>query len=221
MLVEQAAEAERLFFGKEIPEDRVLEILAGLWQDRANLVLVGMPGCGKTTVGRALAELSGRAEGAPGQALKLAGEGLERLGEYSFAEIWTDALAACEGGLDREDLALLRDLGTVLGRWDGEAQCRAIAAVRSGLEENAANAILIKPNQIGTLSETLDAVSMAQEKRWGVVMSHRSGETEDPIIADLAVATGCGQIKSGAPCRSERVAKYNRLLEIEGELGIR
>ena len=83
-------------------------------------------------------ELSGRAEGAPGQALKLAGEGLERLGEYSFAEIWTDALAACEGGLDREDLALLRDLGTVLGRWDGEAQCRAIAAVRSGLEENAA-----------------------------------------------------------------------------------
>ena len=68
----------------------------------------------------------------------MAGEGLERLGEYSFAEIWTDALAACEGGLDREDLALLRDLGTVLGRWDGEAQCRAIAAVRSGLEENAA-----------------------------------------------------------------------------------
>ena len=85
-----------------------------------------------------LAELSGRAEGAPGQALKLAGEGLERLGEYSFAEIWTDALAACEGGLDREDLALLRDLGTVLGRWDGEAQGRAIAAVRSGLEATAA-----------------------------------------------------------------------------------
>ena len=96
-----------------------------------------------------------------------------------------------------------------------------IRRLKRGLEENAANAILIKPNQIGTLSETLDAVSMAQEKRWGVVMSHRSGETEDPIIADLAVATGCGQIKSGAPCRSERVAKYNRLLEIEGELGIR
>ena len=96
-----------------------------------------------------------------------------------------------------------------------------IRRLKRGLEENAANAILIKPNQIGTLSETLDAVSMAQEKRWGVVMSHRSGETEDPIIADLPVATGCGQIKSGAPCRSERVAKYNRLLEIEGELGIR
>ena len=93
-----------------------------------------------------------------------------------------------------------------------------IRRLKRGLEENAANAILIKPNQIGTLSETLDAVSMAQEKRWGVVMSHRSGETEDAIIADLAVATGCGQIKSGAPCRSERTAKYNRLLEIEAEM---
>ena len=87
-----------------------------------------------------------------------------------------------------------------------------------GLEEKAGTAILIKPNQIGTLTETLEAVSMAQEKGWGVVMSHRSGETEDAIIADLAVATGCGQIKSGAPCRSERTAKYNRLLEIEAEM---
>ncbi len=89
------------------------------------------------------------------------------------------------------------------------------ARLRQGMEEGAGNAILIKPNQIGTLSETLDAVSLAQGKNWGVVMSHRSGETEDPVIADLAVATACGQIKSGAPCRSERTAKYNRLLEIE------
>ena len=88
--------------------------------------------------------------------------------------------------------------------------------MRRGIEERAGNAILIKPNQIGTLSETLEAVSLAQERGWGVVMSHRSGETEDPVIADLAVATGCGQIKAGAPCRSERVAKYNRLLEIGG-----
>ena len=94
-----------------------------------------------------------------------------------------------------------------------------IQRLKRGLSDGAANAILIKPNQIGTLSETLDAVTLAQEKGWGVVMSHRSGETEDPIIADLAVATGCGQIKSGAPCRSERVAKYNRLLEIEREMG--
>lgn len=94
-----------------------------------------------------------------------------------------------------------------------------IERLKRGFEEGAANAILIKPNQIGTLSETLDAVTLAQEKGWGVVMSHRSGETEDPIIADLAVAAGCGQIKSGAPCRSERTAKYNRLLEIEREMG--
>jgi enolase len=88
-----------------------------------------------------------------------------------------------------------------------------------GLEERAANAILIKLNQIGTLSETLDAVNLARGHGWGAVISHRSGETEDTTIADLAVATNSGQIKTGAPSRSERVAKYNRLLRIEAELG--
>lgn len=87
-----------------------------------------------------------------------------------------------------------------------------------GIEEHAANAILIKPNQIGTLSQTLETVAMAQQAGLGVVLSHRSGETEDSIIADIAVATACGQIKAGAPCRSDRVCKYNRLLEIEAEL---
>ena len=87
------------------------------------------------------------------------------------------------------------------------------------IERNAANAILIKPNQIGTLTETLDAVAMARQAGWGAVISHRSGETEDTTIADIAVATGVGQIKTGAPCRSDRVAKYNRLLRIEDELG--
>jgi len=87
-----------------------------------------------------------------------------------------------------------------------------------GIRMNAANAILIKPNQIGTLSETLDAIEMAQEAGFGITISHRSGETEDTTIADLAVATGAGQIKTGSLCRSERVAKYNRLLEIEREL---
>ena len=91
--------------------------------------------------------------------------------------------------------------------------------LRRGIEEKAANAILIKLNQIGTVSETLDAVRLAQAAGFGVVISHRSGETEDTFIADLAVATGAGQIKTGAPCRSERVAKYNRLLRIERELG--
>ena len=88
-----------------------------------------------------------------------------------------------------------------------------------GIETEASNAILVKPNQIGTLTETLQVVTMAKKAGWGTIISHRSGETEDTTIADLAVATGAGQIKSGAPARSERVAKYNRLLRIESELG--
>ncbi len=93
--------------------------------------------------------------------------------------------------------------------------------LQRGLDERSANAILIKLNQIGTLTETLDAVGLARRHGWGAVISHRSGETEDTTIADLAVATGAGQIKTGAPSRSERVAKYNRLLRIEAELGAR
>jgi len=88
-----------------------------------------------------------------------------------------------------------------------------------GVRSGASNAVLIKPNQIGTLTETLEAVSMTGEAGWGRVMSHRSGETEDSTIADLSVAWNTGQIKAGAPCRSERLAKYNRLLRIEEELG--
>jgi len=91
--------------------------------------------------------------------------------------------------------------------------------IRRGIETRASNAVLIKLNQIGTLTETLEAIRMTQDAGWGVVISHRSGETEDTTIADLAVATGAGQIKTGAPARSERVAKYNRLLRIEEELG--
>jgi enolase 1/2/3 len=87
-----------------------------------------------------------------------------------------------------------------------------------GIEEDAANAILVKVNQIGTLTETMDVIRMAKEAGYGVVVSHRSGETEDTTIADLAVATNAGQIKSGAPSRSERTAKYNQLLRIEEEL---
>ena len=88
-----------------------------------------------------------------------------------------------------------------------------------GIEEGAANAILVKVNQIGTLSETLDAIELARANGYGVVMSHRSGETEDTTIADLAVATNVGQIKTGAPSRSDRTAKFNQLLRIEEELG--
>ena len=91
--------------------------------------------------------------------------------------------------------------------------------IKKGVELEASNAVLIKLNQIGTVSETLEAIATAREASWGVVISHRSGETEDTTIADLAVATGAGQIKSGAPARGERTAKYNRLLRIEEELG--
>jgi enolase len=93
------------------------------------------------------------------------------------------------------------------------------AILKQGIERKIANSILIKPNQIGTLTETLDAIELARSNGYGVVMSHRSGETEDTTIADLAVATNVGQIKTGAPSRSDRTAKYNQLLRIEEELG--
>ncbi|MBT4824190.1 phosphopyruvate hydratase, partial [Candidatus Woesearchaeota archaeon] len=86
---------------------------------------------------------------------------------------------------------------------------------------NMCNALLLKVNQIGTLSEAIDAAKLAMKNKWNVMVSHRSGETADPFIADLAVALNCGQIKTGAPCRSERLAKYNQLLRIEEGLGKR
>ncbi len=91
--------------------------------------------------------------------------------------------------------------------------------IERGIREKSANAVLIKLNQIGTLTETLEAIQMAHRAGWKAVISHRSGETEDSFIADLAVATGTGQIKTGSLCRSERVCKYNQLLRIEDELG--
>jgi enolase len=93
--------------------------------------------------------------------------------------------------------------------------------LRRGIEQGVANSILIKVNQIGTLTETLEAIQIARDAGYTTVISHRSGETEDTTIADLAVGTGAGQIKTGAPARSDRVAKYNRLLRIEEELGDR
>ncbi len=90
--------------------------------------------------------------------------------------------------------------------------------LQKGINQNVANSILIKPNQIGTLTETLDAIELAKQNGYKAVISHRSGETEDTTIADIVVATNSGQIKTGAPCRTDRVAKYNRLLNIEEEL---
>ena len=94
-----------------------------------------------------------------------------------------------------------------------------VVRLKEGIERGVANSILIKVNQIGTLTETLEAIDLARKARYSAVISHRSGETEDTTIADLAVATGAGMIKTGAPARSDRVAKYNRLLQIEAELG--
>ena len=90
---------------------------------------------------------------------------------------------------------------------------------REGIDRGLGNTILIKPNQIGTLSETLQVIEMAKSAGYDFILSHRSGETEDTFIADLAVATNAPYIKAGAPCRSERIAKYNRLLKIESSVG--
>ena len=90
--------------------------------------------------------------------------------------------------------------------------------LRNGIEKNIANSILIKPNQIGTLTETLDTIYIAQKSGYRTIISHRSGETDDTTISDIAVGVNSGQIKTGAPCRIDRIAKYNRLLKIESEL---
>jgi enolase len=91
--------------------------------------------------------------------------------------------------------------------------------IETAIQKKSCNALLLKVNQIGTVSESIQACKMAQSAGWGVMVSHRSGETEDTFIADLVVGLGTGEIKTGAPCRSERLAKYNQLLRIEEELG--
>ncbi|MGH7152233.1 MAG: phosphopyruvate hydratase, partial [Planctomycetota bacterium] len=143
----------------------------------------------------------------------------------SLYETWVGAhpLRSIEDGLAEDDWEGWRELTASLGRKvqlvGDDLFVTNPRRLRRGIAERAGNAILVKVNQIGTLTETLEAVEIAREAGYGTVISHRSGETEDALIADLAVATGAGQIKTGAPCRSERVAKYNRLLQIEEELG--
>jgi len=99
--------------------------------------------------------------------------------------------------------------------------CTNPRRIGMALDRNMCNALLLKVNQIGTLSEAISAAKLAMKNKWNVMVSHRSGETADPFIADLAVALNCGQIKTGAPCRSERLAKYNQLLRIEESMGKR
>ena len=132
-------------------------------------------------------------------------------------------IISIEDGLDEDDwdgwAAMTRRLGGSVQLVGDDLLVTNIGRLQRGIAESAGNAILLKPNQIGTLTETRAALDLARSAGWTAVMSHRSGETEDTTIADLAVAWNVGQIKTGAPARSERVAKYNRLLRIEAELG--
>ena len=132
-------------------------------------------------------------------------------------------LFSIEDGLDENDwdgwAALTQALGNTTQLVGDDLFVTNVERLSKGIEQDTANAVLIKVNQIGTLSETLDTIELAHKNGYRSVISHRSGETEDTTIADLAVATNAGQIKTGAPSRSERVAKYNQLLRIESELG--
>jgi enolase 1/2/3 len=152
------------------------------------------------------------------------------LSATELAAYWGEIAArypvvSIEDGMDEEDWdgwkALTEEIGDRVQLVGDDLFVTNTARLRKGIEAGVANSILIKVNQIGTLTETLEAIAMARDAGYTAVMSHRSGETEDVTIADLAVATGCGQIKTGAPSRSDRVAKYNQLLRIEEQLGDR
>ena len=150
------------------------------------------------------------------------------LSAAELADYWADIadrypVVSIEDGMAEEDWdgwkALTERLGDRIQLVGDDLFVTNTERLRRGIDMGVANSILIKVNQIGTLTETLDAIAMARDAGYTAVMSHRSGETEDVTIADLAVATGCGQIKTGAPSRSDRVAKYNQLLRIEEALG--
>jgi enolase len=150
------------------------------------------------------------------------------LAPAELSDYWADLasrypIVSIEDGMDEQDWdgwrTLTARLGTSVQLVGDDLFVTNTERLRRGIEEGIANSILIKVNQIGTLTETLDAITIARAAGYTAVMSHRSGETEDVTIADLAVATGCGQIKTGAPSRTDRVAKYNQLLRIEEQLG--
>jgi len=132
-------------------------------------------------------------------------------------------IISIEDGMAEDDWdgwqLLTEKLGNKVQLVGDDLYVTSVDRLKKGINLKASNSILIKPNQIGTLTETIAAINMARQAGWTAVVSHRSGETEDTTIADLAVGLNTGQIKTGAPCRSERTAKYNRLLRIEEELG--
>ena len=154
----------------------------------------------------------------------------ESISSEDMIELWADwcrkyPIRSLEDGLAENDWAgwvkLTERLGDTVQLVGDDLLVTNPKFIRRGIDEKAANAVLIKVNQIGTLSETFEAVNLAISNGWNAVISHRSGETEDATIADIAVATNCGQIKTGAPCRSDRNAKYNQLLRIAEQLGDR
>jgi enolase len=142
-----------------------------------------------------------------------------------FYEDWVARfpIFSIEDGLDENDWKSWKKMTASLGEKiqivGDDLFVTNTSRIARGIKEGSANAVLIKLNQIGTLTETMEAIRMAQNVGWNAVVSHRSGETEDTFIADLAVAAGTGQIKTGSLCRSERICKYNQLLRIEAELG--
>jgi len=148
----------------------------------------------------------------------------EEMVEFYASWVEKYPIISIEDGLSEDDWEgwkfLARRLGDKIQLVGDDLFVTNVERIKKGIELGVANAVLVKPNQIGTLTETLEAVALARDAGWGAVISHRSGETEDVTVAHLAVATGVGQIKTGAPCRSERVAKYNELLRIEEELGL-
>jgi enolase len=162
-----------------------------------------------------------------GGSYRLEGEGreLDAEGAVGFWEELVERfpIVSIEDGLAEDDWetwqTLTQRLGDRVQLVGDDLFVTNVERLRMGIERNVANAILVKVNQIGTLTETLAAIRLARENGYTAVISHRSGETEDTTIADLAVATGAGQIKTGAPSRTDRVAKYNQLLRIEEELG--
>jgi len=158
---------------------------------------------------------------------ELEGEG-KSLSSDQMADYWAELvkrfpIVSIEDGMSEDDwegwIALTKAIGDKCQLVGDDLFVTNTTRLAEGIQRGAGNAILVKVNQIGTLTETLEAVQLAQINRYGAVMSHRSGETEDSTIADLAVATNCGQIKTGSLARSDRLAKYNQLLRIEDELG--
>jgi enolase len=156
--------------------------------------------------------------------LKKEGRTLSGEEMVDFYETWVDKypIISIEDGLAEDDwdnwVLMRKRLGDRLQIVGDDLLVTNVERLKMAIERQAANSILIKLNQIGTLTETLAAIEMAKRAGWTAVVSHRSGETEDTTIADLVVATNAGQIKTGAPCRSDRVAKFNQLLRIEEEL---